>query len=237
MKTAARMNAITTIQTCTEIPSSFALPSTRNRNGRLEKVWPPEIPRVIPRSRISIARVTMKALSASLPIMKPLNNPIAAHTTNMMTIARMGLSSQPKPPTVAGITSQTASIGPRPTTDSRDRSKYPEIRMMLSAITTMPSTAETTRTLLTRLFTVRNRGVRIAPMMMATTMTGSRTSSRSQLTRSSGFRLVLGAAPGVSAPTLVVVVMRSSPLRRRPARRPIADDWCGTGGAGSSSRG
>ena len=109
----------------------------------------------MPRSRMSRANVTMKALSLSLATSHPLSRPMSRPIANITATAMNGLMSSSRPPIAWVATSQAANIGAIPTIDSNDRSNLPTMRISASA-RTMTANSDDCCSTLTRFALVRN---------------------------------------------------------------------------------
>jgi hypothetical protein len=106
--------------------------------------WPLEIATCRPRSMVSAPRVTMKPLSRSLRMRKPLNAPMSAPTSRQSGTENPP-GSRPSPlnrPPFVGSTIQTAMTGATPIVDSSDRSIRPQIRISASARTSRLSSVD-----------------------------------------------------------------------------------------------
>jgi len=155
-------NASAASQTDSGSPSSVAVARAKKGCGMSNRVPPLVAPTSRPRSTISIASVTMKALSRSLTTNRPLRKPVHAPTAAMASSPAATGHSVPKPPEAAGITSMAPTAGAMPTVDSTDRSNLPVMMISDSASTTSARAAEAPR-MLTRLAGVRKLGLVKAP--------------------------------------------------------------------------
>src|SRR3954470_697612 len=147
-----------------------------------KSVLPLVAPTSSPRSTISIASVTMNALSLNFTTRMPLKAPTTAPTTRTANRARAAGSSVPQPDWAAGRTRRAPTAGAMPTTDSRERSNLPVIRTRDSASTTMARAAEAPRMEI-RLRSVRNESLTNAPSTMRSNRAGTRASSRARRSR------------------------------------------------------
>src|SRR5271169_6149575 len=172
------MYRIAAIQMDTGMPIHLPEPRYKYPLGRSNSVLPLVVPSCTPRSRISIARVTMKALSRSRTIRKPLIAPTTAPVNSTTGIASHHASPTPEPPTSTFLMiSHAPSIGASPTTDSSDKSNFPASRIKVSAITTTESSEDCCR-MLRKLSLVRKASEANAPMTITSTITGISVSSR-----------------------------------------------------------
>src|SRR5277367_5206236 len=92
------MYRIAAIQMDTGMPIHLPEPRYKYPLGRSNSVLPLVVPSCTPRSRISIARVTMNALSRSRTIRKPLIAPTIAPVSSTTGIANHHASPTPEPP-------------------------------------------------------------------------------------------------------------------------------------------
>src|ERR1700722_14617918 len=204
------MYRIAAIQIDTGTPSHLPEPRYKYPAGRSNSVLPLVVPSCTPRSRISIASVTMNALSRNRTIRKPLTAPTIAPVNSTTGIASHHASPTPEPPiSTSLVISHAPSIGASPTTDSSDRSNFPLSRIRVSAITTTESSEDCCR-MLRKLSAVRKASEANAPMTITSTITGISDSSRNPSSRPPR-RRTAGRSPITSTCWLAM----SDPLDRR----------------------
>ena len=181
------------------------------------------MPTVVPRKRISIARVAMKALRRNFTTRKPFTSPTARPTRKTTAMPAVPPMPMPDPPWVVSVTiSQAATMGANPTTDSSDRSNLPPIRISDCAMTRIDSSEDCCR-MLSRLSLVRNAGLTKVPTIMTSTITGSSTSSRSCSREAHRREAMVAAGCGRIVSLMAQGPRRDPRWRRRDDGRPGRD--------------
>src|SRR5271168_4144630 len=135
----------------------------------------------MPRTMMSMASVTMKALRRRRTTIKPLMKPMRPPTSSTTRMPTKVGSSKPKPKLAAGTTTMAPIAGANPYTDSSDRSNLPVMMTSDSASTTRASAADEVRMVLI-LPEVRKTGLTIVPIMTSRASAGSSARSRRRAT-------------------------------------------------------